>query len=294
MLVTVDKSELTAQQRELPYKNLLTELVVAVGTANPLLTFACDKNCLAKEWNRELPNGNGGSGAYEEKIYKVKVYQDGELLGALHSNTRYRRSVGAEEVYGVESFRISKERGAQSTTYTKDLKVALRTAKKMLVARANEELYAHVYNIVRNQLRNFENDMRNGVRYSIDVSTEAMTYAELAYKAHLQGKTTVEMPVQPSSVRNYEEYLTRCAQFKLATSMLKGFTDKTGYAVKLLDDNQIVVVTLADDSVTKYRDFDALPADIASKFAMFKVLQDRDPYEHIGVGLGEKFYYVVQ
>lgn len=294
MLVTVDKSELTAQQRELPYKNLLAELVETVGTANPLLSFGCDKTCLTKDWNRELPNPNGGTGAYEEKIYKVKVYQDGELLGALHSNTRYRRSIGAEDVYGIESFRISKERGAQSTTYTKDLKVALRTAKKMLMARGRDELYTHVFNIVRNQLRNFENDLRNGVRYSIDVSSEAMTYAELAYNAHLQGKTTVELPVQPKSVRNYEEYLTRCAQFKLAITMNNSFNDKKGYAVKVLDDNQIVVVTLADDSVTKYRDFDALPADIASKFAMFKVLQDKDPYEHIGVGLGEKFYFVVQ
>jgi hypothetical protein len=134
----------------------------------------------------------------------------------------------------------------------------------------------------------------NGVRYSIDVSTEAMTYAELAYQAHLQGKTTVEMPVQPSSVRNYEEYLTRCAQYKLAKSMHDSFANKSGYAVKVLDDNQIVVVTLADDSVAKYRDFDALPTDISSKFAMFKVLNERDPYDHIGVSLGDKFYYVVQ
>ena len=294
MLVTIDKSELSSAQKELPIRALLAELVEAVGKANPLLNFACDKHCVTKEWNRELPNANGGSGAYEERVYKIKVYQDGELIGALHSTTRYRSSVGAEEVYGIESFRIRKERGRNDTTYTKDLKVALRTAKKMLVGRANEELQAHIYNVVKQQLQNFENDMRNGVRYSIDLHSEAMVYAESAYQAYLDGKTTVELPVKLKSVSNYEEYLKRCAQHKVASFMNESFTNKTGYAVQVLDDHQIVVVNLAENKTTKYRDFESLPAEVSSKLAMFKVLDDRDPYEHIGVGLGDKFYYIVK
>jgi hypothetical protein len=64
-------------------------------------------------------------------MYRVKVYQDGEHLGALHSTTRYSRDVGNEKVYGIESFRIRKERGnSDDTAYSKDMKVALRTVKK--------------------------------------------------------------------------------------------------------------------------------------------------------------------
>ena len=57
MLVTIDKSELSSAQKELPIRALLAELVEAVGKANPLLNFACDKNCVTKEWNRELQIG---------------------------------------------------------------------------------------------------------------------------------------------------------------------------------------------------------------------------------------------
>jgi hypothetical protein len=294
MLVNIDKSELTATQRELPCRDKLDELVNAVGTAMPLLTFKCDAQCISKDWNRDKPNENGGTGAYEEKIYRVKVYQDGEAVGSLKVDTRYRRSIGMETVFGVESFRIHKERGAESTTFTKDLKVALRTAKKMLVGRADEELYNHIFNSVKHMLRSFNSDLRNGVRYSVDVTTEAMAYAEAAYKAHLEGKTMVELPVKLKSVTNYEEYLNRQSEYTCVDNMDKAFSNKEGYAVKVLDDGKIIALNLETDTVAKYTDFSELPTEFANKFAMFKVIKEREPYTHIGVSLGDKFYYVVK
>jgi hypothetical protein len=294
MLVTVDKSALNAEQRGYPYRPTLAELIEAVGSANPLLSFVCDAHCLTRDWDRDKPDGKGGTGGYEHYIYRVKVYQDGEELGALRTDTRYRRSIGSELVYGVESFRINKERGNSNLTQSKDLKVALRTAKKSFVARANEELRSHIYNQVRNALESFTSSLRNAVRYSIDPSQEAMSYAEAAYKAHLEGKTTVELPVKLTSVSNYEEYLRRCSEYQCASYLMKSFTDKSGYAVKVLDDAQINVINLESDAVMKYKSFDELPAEFANKFAMFKVLKEQEAYEHIGVNLGEKFYYVVK
>lgn len=295
MLVTIDKSELTAQQREYPHRELLDELVEAVGKANPLLTFKCDDKCLTRDWNKDKPNTvNGGTGAYDDKVYRVRVYQDGELIGGLVSDTRYRRSVGSEPVYGVESFRIHKERGAQDRVLTKDLKVALRTAKKMLVGRDDSELFNNIFSNVRNKLTSFSNDLRNAVRYSLDVSTECLAYAEAAYHAHMEGKTTVEMPVRLKSVSNFEEYLNRCGQYNCVETMSKAFSNKEGYAVKLFADGKILVIDLASDKLFKYPDFSSLPTEFANKFAMFKVIKEREPYAHIGVNLGDTFYYVVK
>ena len=294
MLVTVDKSALNAEQRGYPYRPTLAELIEAVGSANPLLSFVCDAHCLTRDWNRDKKLDDGNTGGYEHYIYRVKVYQDGEELGALRTDTRYRRSIGSELVYGVESFRINKERGNSNLTQSKDLKVALRTAKKSFVARANEELHKHIYHQVKNGLESFTSSLRNAVRYSIDPSQEAMSYAEAAYKAHLEGKTTVELPVKLTSVSNYEEYLRRCSEYQCASYLMKSFTDKSGYAVKVLDDAQINVINLESDAVMKYKSFDELPAEFANKFAMFKVLKEQEAYEHIGVNLGEKFYYVVK
>jgi hypothetical protein len=294
MLVTVDKSALNAEQRGYPYRPNLAELIESVGSANPLLSFVCDEHCLTRDWDREKKLPDGGTGGYEHFVYRVKVYQDGEELGAVRTDTRYRRSIGSESVYGVESFRIRKERGNMNLTQSKDLKVILRTAKKAFVARANDELYNHIYHQVRNGLESFTGSLRNAVRYSIDPGQESMSYAEAAYQAHLEGKTTVELPVKLKSVSNYEEYLRRCSEYQCASYLMRSFTDKLGYAVKVLDDAQIVTINLESDGVTKYKSFDELPSEIANKFAMFKVIKEQEPYEHIGVALGEKFYYVVK
>jgi hypothetical protein len=294
MLVTVDKSVLNAEQRGYPYRPNLAELIEAVGSANPLLSFVCDEHCLTRDWNKDKAAENKGQGGYDHYVYRVKVYQDGEELGAVRVDTRYRRSIGSELVYGIESFRINKERGNSNLTQSKDLKVVLRTAKKAFVARANDELYNHVYQHVRNAIESFTTSLRNAVRYSIDPSQEAMSYAEAAYKAHLEGKTTVELPVKLTSVSNYEEYLRRCSEYQCASYLTKSFTDKLGCAVKVLDDAQIVVLNLESNAVVKYKSFDELPTEFANKFAMFKVLKEQEAYEHIGVYLGEKFYYVVK
>jgi hypothetical protein len=287
MVVAINKEQLSVEQRGYPFRDSLSELVVAVSNTNPLLEFVCDSNCTAKDWNRE-------SGGYDNFIYKVKVLQDGEELGGLTVSTRYRRSVGAELVYGVESFRIHKERGRDDTTYSKDLKVALRTAKKSFVPRATDELYNHIFNAVKQNLNSLHGSLRNAVRYSIDVSEESLRYAEAAYMAHKEGKTVVEMPVKLKSVRDYDEYLCRCEQFECANSLWDSFQAREGYAIKVLDDGKIVSVNLEDNAVVKHKDIESMPSDMANKFVMFKVINAQEPYEHLGVKFDGGFFFITK
>lgn len=287
MEVTINKEAMTAEQRAYPMRENLAQLVVEVAHANPLLEFVCDTHCTTKDWNKD-------SGGYDNYTYKVKVLQDGEELGGLTVSTRYRRNVGSELVYGIESFRISKERGRGDTTYSKDLKVALRTAKKTLVPRATDEMYNHIFNTVKQQLHGLHGTLRNGVRYAIDANEESLRYAEAAYKAHKEGKTTVEMPVKLKSVRDYDEYLRRCEQFECINSLWDSFQAREGYAVKVLEDGKIVSVHLESNAVTKYQDIDSLPSDMANKFVMFKVINDNEPYTHIGVKFEGGFFFITK
>jgi hypothetical protein len=287
MQVTINKEALTAEQKTYPYRENLAQLVVEVSNAKPLLEFMCDKECTTKDWEKE-------TGGYVHYVYKVKVFQDGEELGALTTSTRYRRNIGNELVYGIESFRINKERGRGDTTYTKDLKVALRTAKKVFVARANDERYNHIFNTTRDRINNLLSTARNTVRYAIDPSDEAMAYAKAAYHAHKQGQTTVEMPVKLASVRDYDEYITKCAELDCVTKLWDAFQAKEGYTVKVLEDGKIISVNLADSVVTKYDTIDDMPTDMANKFVMFKVLKVEEPFEHLGVMFEGKFFFVVK
>jgi hypothetical protein len=287
MLVTINKESMTAEQRTYPMRENLAELVAEVARTNPLLEFMCDAHCTTKDWI-------SAKGGYDHFTYKVKVLQDGEELGALTISTRYRRAVGSENVYGIESFRISKERGRGDTTYSKDLKVALRTAKKTLVARATEEMFNHVYAQVKHNLDNLLATMRNGVRYSVDLNDEAMAYAQAAYSAYKQGKTTVEMPVKLKSVRDYDEYLRRCEHMDCVNKLVDNFKARNGYAIKVLEDGKIVCVHLDSNTVVKYQDIDNMPSDIANKFVMFKVINAQEPYDHIGVKFDGGFFFITK
>lgn len=294
MPVTINKEAMTAEQRAYPLRPNLAEFVTEVAHANPLLEFMCDTHCVTRDWNSNLVKENGEKGGYEHFTYKVKVLQDGEEVGALSTSTRYRRSVGSEMVYGVESFRISRERGRGDITYSKDLKVALRTAKKALVARATDEMFNHVYAQVKHNLDNLWSSMRNGVRYSIDMSEEAMIYAQAAYSAHKEGKTTVELPVKLKSVRDYDEYLRRCEQMDCVNKLNDDFKARNGYAVKVLEDGKIVSVNLEDNVVAKYQDIDSLPSDMANKFVMFKLISSHEPYDHLGVKFDGGFFFITK
>jgi len=294
MQVTINKEALTAEQKTYPYRDNLAQLVVEVSNAKPLLEFMCDKDCVTRDWNKNKTAENNGQGGYDHYIHRVKVFQDGEELGALTSTTRYRRDVGSELVYGIESFRISKERGRGDTTYSKDLKVALRTAKKVFVARANDELYSHIFNNVRDKLNSLLSSTRNTVRYALDTSDEAMAYAKAAYHAHKQGKTTVEMPVKLASVRDYDAYITKCAELDCVTSIWDAFQAREGYTIKVLEDGKLISVNLSDNTITKYDNIDAMPSEIANKFVMFKVLKVEEPYEHLGVMFENNFFFIVK
>jgi len=293
-MVNIDKKALTAEQRTLEFREGLAVLVLEVAKVRPLFDFVLDKDCLTKDWNRDKAMPNGGTGGYDEKVYRVKVYQDGEQLGALHTTTRYARNVGNELVYGVESFRINKERGNSNTTYSKDMKVALRSVKKSMVARANNELIHHIKNNVGTGLHELYHMVMGGVRYSINMQQEAMGYAMKAYEAHLKGETEVAMPVKLVSIGDLDEHHKRMEKVMSLTKLTMMYESKTGYCMHVQPDEKIVCYSLAEDVVHKYASFDELPKDVAEKFAMFKIIPENDAYEHLGVKLKHDMFFIVQ
>jgi hypothetical protein len=285
-MVNIDKKALTAEQRTLEFREGLAVLVLEVAKVRPLFDFVLDKDCLTKDWNRD-------KGGYDEKVYRVKVYQDGEHLGALHSTTRYARDVGNEKVYGVESFRINKERGSSNTTFTKDMKVALRSVKKNMVARANNELIHHIKNTVSTGLSELYHISMGAVRYSINMQQEAMGYAMKAYEAHLKGATELTMPVKLVSVGDIDEHHRRMEKVMSMTKLSMMYESKTGYCIHVQPDEKIVCYSLAEDTVQKHASIDGLPKDVAEKFAMFKILSENDAYEHLGVKLKDNMFFIV-
>lgn len=293
-MVQYDNTKLTTEQRGYPWRDGLMELVTEVAKVRPLFDFMLDTECITKDWNRDKKLPNGGTGGYDEKIYRVKVVQDGEVLGALHSTTRYSRNVGNELVYGIESFRINKERGNSNTTFTKDMKVALRAVKKNMVGRANEELIGHLKQNVLNNMREIYSTISGTVRYNMNVHNEAMNYVLKAYEAHTQGKTEVVMPIKPMSISDLDEHHRRMEQLMNITKLNMMFEGREGYCIHVQPDERIVCHSLADGGVHKHASIDELPKDVAEKFAMFKIIPENEPYAHLGVKLRDNFFFIAQ
>lgn len=287
-MVTVDKLGLSDNKRNLPYRKGLEDFLERVALIKPLCTFAVDNECLRNEWVRHVD----GNSEYEETINRIKVYEDGEAIGSISTETRYRGSVGREDVFGVESFRIHKERGNRNTTYAKDLKVALRNAKKTLIGRLDGEVVELIKNKLNHYMSSLMHTTMNEVTWTLDTRTVAFAYAMKAYEANKEGKTIVEMPVTIPTVASNDKLFDRCSAVEQTNILNDHYIGKNGYGVMVRHDGSIVVYSYASDKLSKYPGFSELPTNIQEKLAMFKVLDANEAYANFGVKFEDGFFYI--
>jgi hypothetical protein len=173
--------------------------------------------------------------------------------------------------------------------------VALRTAKKMLVPRADEELISHVNANVKDALLTSWSRAQHEVRYGVDIGGEVMQYIARAYHAHLEGKTTVEMPVKIASVSDLDVHYDRCERMVHYNNLVDMLNNNEGYGVEILPDGQIVCLSYGvEQKVKKHLSIDELPSNVAEKLAMFKVLEVGDAYTQFGVKLPNNFYFIAK
>ena len=286
-MVNVNKLELSDNKRHLPYGDNLEAFLNLVALAKPLCTFAVDNECVRSEWMR---NGENGS-EYMELINSIKVYEDGEAIGSISVGRRYRGG-SREDVYGVESFRIHKERGSRNTTYVKDIKVAMRNVKKFFTGRQDTELKELIKVNVKRNMEAVMHSAIQAINWSVDAREIAFNYVMRAHQAHKQGDAMVPMPVKIPSVKDLEKLFSKCDDVLQAKTLDDHYKGNNGYGVQTRVDNSIVVYSYASDNITKYRSFDDVPTNIQEKLAMFKVLEKNEPYADFGVKFDDGFFYI--
>ena len=294
-MVTIDRSGINQANRDLPLRWELGTLVEQVSLAKPLCEFKVDDDCIHTKYTYKdvVENGVTTSKRFDEKtIQKVNVYQDGEALGYLFVQERYHNRT-EEMVYGVGSFRIQKERGNLDATTSKNIKVILRTAKKVLINRQDEELIKLINEQIVSNLQYVVSNSQNAMRYNMDTQTESGLYALAAYKARKMGHTAVSLPSMPTTVRKPAEHDKNCENFMQATELWEAQQKGNGYGVSLYSNGSMAVLNFADKTVKKYKSLDLLPVDMQSKLAMFKVINVREPYAHLGCKFEGDMYFIV-
>lgn len=286
-MVEVNKLELSDNKRHLPYGENLEEFLNLVALAKPLCTFAVDNKCINNQWIRNVD----GESQYSETISTINVYEDGEAIGSISVGMRYRAG-GKERVYGVESFRIHKERGSRNTTYVKDIKVAMRNVKKFFTGRQDNELKDLIAGNVTHGMNRVMSDVVNSITWSVDTREVAFNYVMKAYDAHKQGQNFVHMPVKIHKVKDQDSLFNKCEAVLQSKSLDDRFQSKQGYGVHVRQDNSIVIYSYASDKVSKYPSFDEVPTEIQTKLGMFKVLDAYEAYADFGIKFDDGFFYI--
>ena len=286
-MINIDKQLLNIKYRNnFEFRKNLLEYATQVSLAKPMSKFMLDDECV----NKYRPSSALDTDPYQ--VNKIKVVENGEELGYLFTEESGYGS-NRREVYGVDSFRISKQRGNRNRTVTKDLKIAVRNAKQFLVSRADNELKQLISSSVTDRVNSYASQQMHHLRWVIDANEELNNYINLAYLARLKGETTVTLPSKLASVKNMAEYDLKCERGYITNEFKNMIGNKKGYGILVNDAGNLIVYSYMDESVKKYDTFSDLPENIQGKFAIFKLLKEHEPQANIGIAVGDRFYFVV-
>jgi hypothetical protein len=286
-MITIDRSKLNAEVRSLPINPKLEEFAIKVSLAKPLCEFSFSEHAVRTNYDYSTTPTTKFT-----ELYRLEVHQDGERLGGLFIGERYVEGK-REEVYGVESFRIQKERGRCDATQTKDIKVAMRNAKKSFVSRADDELRELIKNQVTQMLNGLWQTARNSVTYTMDTTAEAFAVAMLSHEARKRGDSTYTAPAMPSTVKRSKEHEASCEEFVTAGFLNAQLKAGHGYGISVYTNGSLAVLNFADMGISKFKSVELLPLDIQSKLAMFKVIKENEAYTHLGCKFQGDMYYIV-
>jgi hypothetical protein len=285
-MIAVDRSKVKAEWRNAEYKKGLEEFLMKVAMLKPLAKFEASDRCVETKRYTE-----DGENKVKFEVFRTKVYENGERLGSISIQTRWRNHAG-EECYAVEGFRVSKSRGSRNLTTTSDLKKAMSVVKKVFTPRVDDELTQLIKDNVTNSVRALHNTCTNMLRWDFNVEGEIAMYAMQAYYARKHGEDKCYMPAKPISVKDLQQHDKKCDDFEHINELKNMVDAKLGYGVKANADNSLVVYNFATDTVQRYASYEDLPESIAEKYAVFKVLKQGEAISHIGCMFTEGFAFV--
>jgi hypothetical protein len=287
-MIEVNRNRVKAEWRNSEYKKGLEEFLTKVAMLKPLAKFHLSDRCIETKHYME---GEERKTKYE--VFRVKVYENGERLGSISIQGRWRNGQN-EECYAVEGFRVAKSRGSRNLTTTSDLKKAISVVKKVFTPRVDDELTRLIKDKVTSGIKNLHSSCANTLRWEFNVEGEIAMYAMQAYHARKHGEDKCYMPAKPISIKDLDKHDKKCDEFEHANELKNMVDAKLGYGVKANADNSLVVYNYATDTVQKYISFEDLPSNIKEKYAVFKVLKVNEPISHIGCMIGEGFSFVAK
>jgi len=220
-------------------------------------------------------NDNG-----ERKVRSVEVYDGYEKVGAICVEQDYGRRNAGEDIYEVSSPKIVKSRGSADTRATKHYKKALKLANDLFDKSPADVLAKQIHMRV-------EESMLSMVR-SAEQQFEHSFYNPLAdigmylHKVKQDGPQPFPTELEPKFGK---EWMDKGDNYRIAKSLMTKFDKhKDGVAIRIEIDGTINVVDIATMSMLyEAKSTYDLPDNYQEKITIAKILEHRQPVEHIGV-----------
>ena len=221
-------------------------------------------------------NNNG-----ERRVRSVDVYDGYEKVGAICIDQNYsRHSSDAEDIYEVSSPKIVKSRGSQDTRATKHYKKALKLATDLFDKSPADVLAKEIHGKVE--------DMVNSMARSAENQFEHTFYNPLSdigmyiYKVKQEGPQPFPTDIE---AKLGKDWIQKADNYRIAKSVQDKFNKyKDGVAIRIEIDGTINVVDIATVSMLyEVKSTYDLPPNYQEKITIAKILEHRQPVEHIGV-----------
>jgi len=215
----------------------------------------------------------------ERRVRSVDVYDGYEKVGAICIEMDYNRTESGD-LYEVSSPKIVKSRGNADTRSTKHYKKALKLANDLFEKSPADVLAKQIHMRVEESM--------NSMTRSAEQQFEHSFYNPLAqigmylHKVKHEGPQPFPTELEPKFGKDWMEMGDN---YRIAKSLLDKFEKhKDGVAIRIEMDGTINVVDIATVSMLyEAKSTYDLPNNYQEKITIAKILEHRQPVEHIGV-----------
>ena len=212
-------------------------------------------------------------------VKNVDVYDGYEHVGAICIEMDYNKTESGD-LYEVSSPKIFKSRGNKDTRATKHYKKALKLATELFEKSPADVLAKQIHGRVE--------ECVHSMHRSAEQQLEQCLYNPLAdigmYLHRVKHGGPQPFPTELEA-KFGKEWVDKGDNYRIAKSLLDRFTKhKDGVAIRIEMDGTINVVDIATTSMLyEAKSTYDLPNNYQEKITIAKILEHRQPVEHIGV-----------
>jgi len=212
-------------------------------------------------------------------VRSVDVYDGYEKVGAICIDINYDKAESGD-LYEVTSPKIVKSRGNADTRSTKHYKKALKLANDLFEKSPADVLAKQIHERVESYM--------NSMCQSAESQFEHSFYNPLAQIGMYLHRVKQDGPQPfPTEIESKfgKDWMEKGDDYRIAKSLLNKFEKhKDGVAIRIEMDGTINVVDIATVSMLyEAKSTYDLPNNYQEKITIAKILEHRQPVEHIGV-----------